>query len=165
MKWAKTKKDLDDGNVPSNDRSKCFAEYHAIKVKPDPNNTQKKIAEGQDKDGNIIKTLFQWVTYDNLDKLKKKVQRKYEIFCGGFLGFYDDELIHYLGTELKGKVTVGAELIDYLTGKAADHEIFFEWGKDKKNADKIFVTIYLNPPAGNPDPPSPPAPPPPETST
>ena len=51
--------------------------------------------------------------------------------------------------------------------------VFFEWGKgddsNDQNGDpldpaKDYVRIYLNPPAGNPDPPRPPSPPPPESS-
>ena len=164
MRWAKTKKDLDDADVPPADRGNArFKEYKEIKSEADPDNPGKKRARATDNQG-VVTTLSEWVTYNNLDSLKKKAQRKYEIYCGGFLSFYDDKLIEYLDKELKNKVTVGPELISYLKSRAADHEIFFEWG-DETHADKIFVTIYINPPAGNPDPPTPPAPPPPETST
>jgi hypothetical protein len=186
MKWTKTKKELDDEDVPAADRAKCFTVYHEIKTKPDPNNPGKKIAEATNEQGNIT-TLFEWVTHHDLDKLKKKAQRKYEIYCGGFLDFYDIPLVVFKNgkvvsgylIDLQKKNLVSQDLLKYFEDKLEsesepqpqndpdrqfNHEIYFEWGKETE-PNKIFVTIYLNPAAGNPDPPTPPAPPPPESST
>jgi len=105
-----------------------------------------------------------WVSYGDLPKLGTRVRRKYEIFCGGFLYFYDNTLSEYL-KEVNGKVKgAGNKFLTYFKGKSFNHTMRFEWGADKQKPGRRRVTIYLTPPAGNPDPPSPPAPPPPETS-
>jgi len=115
----------------------------------------------------------EWVTHDNLSgRLMKsrKAQRKYEIFCGGFLYFYDEELKKYPAkiVEEFPKKFPGEEFGEACQKKLEaffsklevykKHKIFFDWGKD-------YVRIYINPKPGNPDPPATPAPPPPETST
>ena len=127
-----------------------------------------------------------------LDKdFKTRAKRDYEIFMGGFLYFYDKELLRYL-KELSGKsdqtgVTVETvnKLREYFkkqkrlvnpnapdapNGLEMNHSIFFEWGKGAKAKgkkgeqleDRDYVRVYINPPAGNPDPPIGPKPPPPE---
>lgn len=100
-------------------------------------------------------------------------RRKYEIFCGGFLYFYDNELGNYAGKSKLGKKNKNAAegLAAYLRSKGfmsgkkdgrlkMNHAIAFIWGQDG-----TWVEVYLNPPqTKNPDPPSTPSPPPPETS-
>jgi hypothetical protein len=105
-----------------------------------------------------------WVSHGDLPKLGRRVRRKYEIFCGGFLYFYDKTLMDYL-KEVNGKVKgAGNKFLTYFKGKSFNHTMTFEWGADKEKPGRRRVTIYLSPPAGNPDPPTTPSPPPPETS-
>jgi hypothetical protein len=108
-----------------------------------------------------------------LEKLTSKSRRFYETFCGGFLYFYDHQLYSnqagkdagYLKQLYNDHGVVTQPVIDYFKQKLADglldHTLFFLWLRDK---DHFPVRIYLNPPAGNPDPPSGPAPPPPESN-
>jgi hypothetical protein len=106
----------------------------------------------------------EWVSYGDLPKLGKRVKRKYEIFCGGFLYFYDNDLMQYL-KEVNGNMKgAGSKFLKYFQKKSFNHTMSFEWGPDKQKPGRGRVTIYLDPPAGNPDPPTPPAPPPPEMS-
>ena len=143
MKWKISKKEFD--NLSTDDQNSGF-----FIVKP-----VKTIAH-------TVKNV--WKTYKNLPIVERKAQRKYEIFCGGFLYFYDKRLVNYL-KDVNNKAGGGGDsILNYLKGKKFNHDLWFEWTTDKK-AGKTSVTIYLNPPAGNPDPPPPPAPPPPETST
>jgi hypothetical protein len=91
----------------------------------------------------------EWVTYPN-DKFPKdlpkrlignrKAQRKYEIFCGGFIYYHDVEFKKY-----EGKF---------------EHTIFFDWAKRK---DKVTIYINKTPTQFNAVPPPPPPPPPPES--
>jgi hypothetical protein len=107
----------------------------------------------------------EWISYGDLPKMGKRVKRKYEIFCGGFLFFYDNDLMEYL-KEVNGKTKgAGNKFLTYFKGKSFNHTMTFEWGPDKQKPGRGRVTVYLSPPAGNPDPPTPPAPPPPETSS
>jgi hypothetical protein len=118
----------------------------------------------------------EWVTFPNNDypdplpkRLleKRKAQRKYEIFCGGFLYFYDEELGKYpekiaeeYPKKFPGDQFECQKKLEAFFGKLEvnkKHKIFFDWGKKS-------VTIYIKPEPGNPDPPSPPAPPPPEST-
>lgn len=105
---------------------------------------------------------------------KRKARRKYEIFCGGFLYFYDTELENYADKFEKYAIQKGINvtecvkhLKDYFNNKlnlaGMDHKVIFEWGKNPDNNDRFSVRIYINPPAGNPDPPETPPPPPPES--
>jgi hypothetical protein len=120
----------------------------------------------------------EWVTYPNDDypdplpeRLLRnhKAQRKYEIFCGGFIYFYDEELGKYPakiveeypkkfnGEQFDGPCLEKLQRFFSKLEVTKKHKLFFDWGKD-------YVRIYINPKPGNPDPPSTPAPPPPETS-
>ena len=109
--------------------------------------------------------INEWVSYGDLPKMTKRARRKYEIFCGGFLYFYDNDFIAYL-KEVNGKTKgAGNKFLAYFKNKSFDHDISFVWEPDKSKPGRVRVTVYLNPPAGNPDPPRPPAPPPPESST
>ena len=120
----------------------------------------------------------QWVEFPNHEypdplpgRLLKnrKAQRKYEIFCGGFLYFYDEELGKYPakiveeypkkfnGEQFDGECREKLERFFSRLEVTKKHKMFFDWGKD-------YLRIYLNPKPGNPDPPSTPSPPPPETN-
>ena len=171
MKWAKTSIELDDDNLPAKDRG-SFEAYQRFEV----NHSQKKAYGFKKKKGQQPdKEFFEWITYDKLDPLKPRARRKYEIFVGGFLNFYDEKLKEYpqkIAVEYPKKF--GEEFGDVcleklkkffdIIGIGVKHEIYFDWGNDEANPGKIFVTIYINPDAGNPDPPVPPSPPPPESS-
>jgi len=121
----------------------------------------------------------EWVTFPNSDypdplpqRLLRnvKAQRKYEIFCGGFIYFYDEELgkypakIHeeypkkFNGEQFDGPCLEKLQNFFNKLEVNKKHKIFFDWGKD-------YVRIYINPKPGNPDPPSTAPPPPPETTT
>jgi hypothetical protein len=106
-----------------------------------------------------------WAYYDNLPIMGRQVKRKYEIFCGGFLYFYDHRLRRYLASVNLKVNRAGDKFLEYFKGKSFNHDLSFVWKDDKKHKGRMAVTIYLDPPAGNPDPPTTPAPPPPETST
>lgn len=161
MKWAKTHLELHDENIKPSEIKVAFAEYDSISVK----STKKKgktvkTANGV---GANNKIFYQWATYDNLPPMNKPARRKYEIFCGGFLYFYDNDLLKYL-KEVNNKYAgggKGTDFLNYYKNKSFDHEIYFQW---EKNKGHMSVTIFISPTAGNPDPPTPPAPPPPETS-
>ncbi len=176
MKWAKTSIELDDENLPARDKT-SFEAYERIRVDDSlPKGGKKAYAYKNKKGPQPPKEFFEWVTYDNLDPLKPRARRKYEIFVGGFLNFYDDKLKEYpqkivdeypkkfagqqFGTECYKKLQDFFEIV----GIGKTHEIYFDWGNDEANKGKIYVTIFINPPAGNPDPPIPPSPPPPESS-
>ena len=171
----------EDPDVPQNERDKFF-ESLPLKSKKDKYLSEDLRTElGK-------KGYEEWITHPNInpkyplsDDLPKnlksrKAQRKYEIFCGGFLYFYDVELEKYpkkIVDEYPNKFN-GAEfgnecyekLQNFFTkvGVGQEHKIFFEWGINKENDNKFSVRIYINPPAGNPDPPTTPGPPPPESS-
>jgi len=137
-----------------------------------------KILPSDDEDGEKLREILrgigfeEWVAHRNLSSRllrSRKAQRKYEIFCGGFLYFYDVELGKYpqkvvdeypkkfpgeqFGEECQKKLVQFFGRLEV----NKEHTIFFDWGRD-------YVRIYINPRPGNPDPPSTPAPPPPETS-
>jgi hypothetical protein len=182
MKWAIPEKDK--GKYKDKDFDKHFK-----LLPPEPQKPPFKLTEDRRKE---LKDLGYevWVIHplhEDYDYDKEKIRRKYEIFCGGFLDFYDQQL--YSGQssaylkELKDKHGVDTKpLIDYFAAKLKEnkdrwsHNAFFEWGlgNDALGTDsdgnpidskKAYVRIYLNPPAGNPDPPTSPKPPPPEEST
>jgi len=167
--------DETDGSVMSKELGKQSKEKRAPghKVLPVNDDDGKKLRE-------ILKGFGfeEWVTFPNADYpaelperllRNKKAQRKYEIFCGGFLYFYDEELGKYPDKIVKeypkkfnGEQFDGIclEKLQKFFGKLEvnkKHTMFFDWGKN-------YVRIYLRPGPGNPDPPSGPAPPPPETS-
>src|SRR4030095_2514324 len=137
----------------------------------------------KDETGEELRKILQtwgyeeWVTFPNNDYpdplpkrllKKRKAQRKYEVFVGGFLYFYDEELGKYpdkIVQEFPKKFPneeFGSICEDKLRRFFSrlevnkKHRIFFDWGGD-------YVRIYINPKPGNPDPPSGPAPPPPES--
>jgi hypothetical protein len=167
MKWAKRKHEADP-NIPPHQRAAHFNEYDEVIITVGPYN--KKIATAKN-GGAVVKTLFEWVRFPNteypdpIDIPQKKGQRKYEIFCGGFLNFYEETLREYLPEVFKkyfptADTVFKDNFLKYFKDKPGDYEVFFEWAN---NGDSVI--IFLNPDPGNPDPPSPPAPPPPETST
>lgn len=139
----------------------------------------------KDETGEVLREILktwgyeQWVEFPNSDYpdplpgrllRSRKAQRKYEIFCGGFIYFYDEELGKYpakiveeFPKKFNGETFDGVcqEKLERFFSRLEvykKHRIFFDWGKD-------YVRIYINPKPGNPDPPSTPSPPPPETNS
>lgn len=111
---------------------------------------------------------FLWAKHELGKDFKNKAQRKYEVFCSGYLYFYEQRLQQYL-SDIASKYPqqidkdCNEKFQKYFkqAGVGDDHKIYFEWcDKGKDN----FVRIYMNPDPGNPDPPRPPGPPPPESS-
>ena len=116
-----------------------------------PKNTDPR-SEKLEKELNAV-GYFKWLTYPddkykNKDvdpfKLNRKGQRKYEIFCGGFLYFYDEE---------------HPDNLKQVEQRDVEHKVFLAWSK----AGDV-VRIFISPKPGNPDPPTTPGPPPPESS-
>jgi len=143
MKWAQFKKRLDDdGVLDKNERKKLFREYK----------TKKALEE------DLKLSYVVWATYPDDDPLQKtfslnrKGQRKYELFCGGFLYYHDVEFKKY-PTGDDGNLVF-------------EHTVYFEWLPKEKGEAKTHVKIYVNPtpPEFNPNPPKPPPPPPPESN-
>ncbi len=124
MKWVKRKGQIDP-NIPPDERR----HFEEIDLKYDDCDNG---LEGE----LLIKGYYIWEIHQLDKNFKKKAQRKYEAFIGGFLYYY--ELDH------------------------EERKIFFEWcDKGQKN----YVRIFINKPASIiADPPRPPAPPPPESS-
>ncbi|CAN5525128.1 hypothetical protein BH10BAC3_BH10BAC3_21630 [soil metagenome] len=113
--------------------------------------------------------FIKWVTYpgpDNefkpLPKIKEQTKRKYEVFCGGFLYYHDEEFKKYSKgkgyTDEKGY----PEWKEYPPDSKFEHRIYFEWF-NLKGKDKVSVYINPTPPEFNTNPPKPPPPPPPES--
>jgi hypothetical protein len=156
-----------DPNIPPEERPHIYEE---LPLKDETGEELRQILKGFGYE--------EWVTFPNDDypdplpeRLLRnhKAQRKYEIFCGGFLYFYDEELKKYpakiveeypkkfSGEQFDGICQEKLERFFSKLEVYKKHKIFFDWGKD-------YVRIYINPKPGNPDPPSTPSPPPPETS-
>ena len=148
MKWTQLKKRLDEDGVDPEEREKIFKEYK----------DETELEYDLEKDYN------EWVTYPGPDnnfasfgELGKKAQRKYEVFCGGFLYYHDVEFKKYpVGEGPDGKK---------YPNKNFEHYIYFKWLPEKKGKkDKVIVYVTKTPPEFNPDPPKPPPPPPPESN-
>jgi hypothetical protein len=167
MKWLVRK-----GKIPTND-PKEMSSFEELDLKH------------SDGDADLPEELYnkgyiKWVTYPGpenefkpLPKISEQGQRKYAIYCGGFLYYHDEVFKKYSKgkgyTDEKGdpewKVYPDTyKDPDGIVKKSVyfEHKIFFEWfnlkGKDK-------VTIYINPTPKelNSNPPPPPVPPPPES--
>lgn len=197
MKWAiteKQRKKLKKQGMIDEDIAANFSVYDSLSVvdptlpqgikKIDPSMAfgirKSKSKEGSKEKPSPKKTTFYiWTEHADLPKMSQTVQRKYEIFCGGFLYFYDHQLISHEKGKATGEgylydlqndhnLNVGP-VLDYFKTKLnkglLDHEMWFSWEKDPANGKRWKVSIYLNPEPGNPDPPSTPKPPPPETTT
>lgn len=98
-----------------------------------------------------------WETFSDLPKKltgNRKAQRKYEIYCGGFLYYHDVEFKKYHVPGAKNSKGEPYPTQDF------EHFIYFDWEK-KDGSVTIYITI--TPEAYNPTPPKPPAPPPPES--
>ncbi|MDX2046558.1 MAG: hypothetical protein SFU87_07210 [Chitinophagaceae bacterium] len=170
MKWAKTIKELDDENPDPRERAECFEEYDEIEIQIDTK-TGKKLAICY-RGGKPYRQLSEWVTHLDLPRMGRIGKRKYEVFCGGFLYFYDEELVNYpdkIAREYSIKFPgdefdpVHIEKLKKFFAKiniGVPHEVYFHWYKEN---DRLAVTVFIDPPAGNPDPPTVPPPPPPET--
>jgi hypothetical protein len=153
-------------DVPRNERAQIYEEL------PINEETGEELRE-------ILKPYGyeEWVTFPNVeypdplpDRLlkKRKAQRKYEIFCGGFIYFYDEELGKYPakmveeypkkfnGEQFDGPCLEKVQKFFSKLEVTKKHKLFFDWGVN-------YVRIYIKPKPGNPDPPSTPSPPPPET--
>lgn len=146
--WTQLEEKLDEDEVKKDERERFF------KVYTDEAELEKDIK----KDYNL------WATYpddDPLQKpfaLKRKAQRRYEIFCGGFIYYHDVEFKKYpTGTGFDGK---------QYPDKDFEHYIYFKWlpeGKGNKEKTKVEIYVTKTPEEYNSDPPKPPAPPPPES--
>jgi hypothetical protein len=143
MKW-KIRKGKFPPNLPDDEKF-MFEEIYLKESDGDPDLPKELYDNG----------FVEWVTYPGpengfapLPKISTPSQRKYELFCGGFLYYHD--------VEVKQKKE----------GKKFEHQIFFEWfqaGKNKENKVRIYINI--TPPEFNPNPPPPPPPPPPESNS
>ena len=149
MKWVKSKKELDSRRLNTGERKACYAEFNNPPIpSPGSSSTPPPIIKIGGKE------YFHWVTH-NLDISKhshfdQKAKEEYEMFCGGWLQFYDHIVRNH----------------------DRDREIYFYWQQyeevtiyiDERNAlnkDYNIKLTYTPPPS---DPPTPPAPPPPPTS-
>ena len=63
-----------------------------------------------------------WVLHELKTYLKPDRQRDYELFCGGYIFYYDS----------------------ITRNKATDHKIYFEWSQ-QNSSGPIYVAIYLSP--------------------
>jgi hypothetical protein len=170
MKWAKTTAGARDETPDPREREACFEEYEKIEI--DDVSTQGKKVAKCFRNGKPHKQLSEWITYTGLPRMGRAGKRKYEIFCGGFLHFYDEELINYpdkIAKEYSIKFPgdefdpLHIEKLKKFFAKiniGVPHEVYFHWWEE---GNSFSVTIFIDPPAGNPDPPVPPPPPPPET--
>jgi hypothetical protein len=156
MEWAKTENDLNDEKVNKTDPKQMavFKNYpDEIALRADLEDTYEEwvtypIAKKTEYTDDELDTLAHYPNAQSAlpDLKSKKAQRKYEIFCGGFLYYHDEVMKRPLG-------------------KFADHQIYFEWlpiGVAKK--DKVIIHITKTPINQNPNPPKPPPPPPPESN-
>lgn len=111
MKWAKVKKDR---TPPSADQIASY-EYYA-----NESTLNRQFAGNKD---NL------WVRYDLGKEYKPKdevvyqrFQRDYEMYCGGFLQYYDIEV----------------------RNRATNHQLYFEWAPFKRDGT-LYVALYLFP--------------------
>jgi hypothetical protein len=156
MKWVKLKKDLDNDHVKDKERKALFNVYeNEEELQKDLKNPEKFIG---------------WVTYSFQDfELDKKAQRKYEIFCGGFLYYHDDKFKRYwdgAGYVYPEKPGINiAPTWKKYPDNTFGHEIYFEWNTPKGyNATSVKIYINPTPEPYNSSPPVPPPPPPPESN-
>ena len=128
MKWAKLSRDADDDRASDEERRLFYKEY--------------KDQDELDKDLEANFRLWAKFEFDKEDRFNKRAQRKYEIFCGGYLYYHEYEV------EVGGK---------------ADRKIHFKWinghGKIK---DRVEIYISKTDPSFFRDPNAPPKQPPPE---
>ena len=191
MKWAKTTKELKQltKNMSPQQIKACFTEYDLVTtvdptapitkgIKSKKSTTRAFGVRKNPGKPFSMTTFHKWTFHRNLRPMSQKARRKYEIFCGGFLYFYDHQILsHKNGKDvgkgylydLKKDHNIDVEpILAYFRTKLSDglldHEMWFNWEKDPKHENRWQVTIYLNPAPGNPDPPSTPPPPPPEDS-
>ncbi|MES2647059.1 MAG: hypothetical protein V4717_09310 [Bacteroidota bacterium] len=153
----------DDGIKDKKEREHLFKEYETEKELEDDLKDPYKFEK--------------WVTYPGEDPFQKefnldrKAQRKYEIFCGGFLHYHDIIFKKYPeGAGYEYPKTAGpgiAPTWKEYPDKDFEHEIYFEWfpkGGGPNNKTSVIIHINPTPPLYNGKPPPPPAPPPPEST-
>ncbi len=156
MKWIRRKGKIPPG-LPSEEKF-MFEEIDLTYKDGDP----ALMSELYEK----VERYVPWVTYpDDAPGTKpfkltgEAGQRKYEIFCGGFLYYHDIEFKNYPMDSYKKYPNgiTGYPKADF------EHKIYFEWFK-KEGIDKVRIYINTTPKQFNPNPPPPPPPPPPESN-
>ena len=172
MKWAQTKKVLDDDEVDDqNERNTFFKEYAS--------------KDDLEKDLMDKSKFVEWASFDTFP-LHRKAQRKYEIYCGGFLYYHDVVFKQYpkgAGYEYPEKEGPGiAPKWKKYPNDKFEHIIYLRWLKEdgkeyiesedvnvgsgekkKEKSHKVIIYINPTPPEFNANPPTPPPPPPPES--
>jgi hypothetical protein len=179
MKWAQTKDRLDrDGVNNHSERSTFFKEYLT--------------KDELEKDLMDTNKFVEWANFDTFP-LRRKAQRKYEIFCGGFLHYHDFEFKKYdegAGYTVENGVVKSktypkkVTLLDgqEIESKNFEHIIYVRWLREDGNEyqddednkqyeekkrdlnHKVIIFITPTPGALNVNPPPPPPPPPPESN-
>lgn len=113
MKWARVK------GKPSSEEERinneiCFQEY----------DTRAELEKQLEKKKNIwAQYVFKANFKEPVEANYKAFQGRYEVFCGGFLLFYDD----------------------FLRSKSVDHVLHMKWSEFRKGSNKYSVTIFLSP--------------------
>jgi|SoiMethySBSTD1v2_1073268.scaffolds.fasta_scaffold07471_4 hypothetical protein len=150
MKWAKFTGDSALSRLTTEDINKSFKVFERPRgLSNDDEMTLSLAAKSRGVKNPQQETFGKWATYCLEKNMSEKAQRDYELFCGGWLQYYDMEIRR----------------------EETDHIMHLEW-KDKGKE----VTIWISPAAKNgsvpylryltvsTDPPSPPPPPPPPKS-
>lgn len=124
MKWAKLKKDK-----PPSDEQLASYEYYTDQNKLDNQFSIQRPASGRVPFPPDRTQKNLWVCYELGKGFKpkdeveyQKFQRDYEMYCGGFLQYYDREV----------------------RNKATNHQLYFEWAPFKRDA-MLYVALYLFP--------------------
>ena len=174
MKWVKSKKEINARGINDpQERKACFEEITGVPT-PSPGTVPPPPIIYIDG-----KPYYHWVTYplpisqpgpkhDHFN-YHQRSQENYELFCGGWVQFYDsivkkgdtDHKIYFFWKQYES-VTLYIDdpnAQDYIDDDAKHKEYI----KNKPDAKYTVVLPYTPPPAG--DPPSVPAPPPPYSAT
>src|ERR1044072_4742088 len=125
MKWTRIKKGPND--KPPKDQNASFAYFPDQKSLDKEFEIRRPEKAGGKWPNNDPKQTYLWVAYKLNDKfdaqtyLDREWQKQYELFCGGFLHFYDSKV----------------------RNEAVDHKLHFEWGTNKTG--DFFVSLYIFP--------------------
>ena len=157
MKWAKFTGDPAMSGLTEDDVNNSFKVFSKTRGGANEDEmilTLAPATRGVGKPGQVKKpgqvTFGRWAKYSLEKGMSSDAQRDYELFCGGWLQFYDMEIRR----------------------EEIDHTMHLEWSNKGKE-----VTIWISPAAKNgsvpylryltasTDPPSPPPPPPPPKSS